>query len=67
MTAGLLGPLGGLDESYGKSTLFAPSQLQTTQPEFCPNLLFNRCSDVTLGDLDKIPAVLKHMGLKTKW
>ena len=32
--------------------------VQTTQPEFCPNLFFNRSSDVTLGVLDKIPAVL---------
>ena len=38
-----------------------------TRPEFCPNLLFNRSSDVTLGDMDKIPVVLKHMGLKAKW
>ncbi len=27
--------------------LFASSQLQTTQPELCPNLLNNRSSDVT--------------------
>ena len=50
-----------------KNSTFASSQLQTTQPELCRNLLLIRSSDVTLGVLDKIPAVLKHMGLKAKW